>query len=258
MTPSTLTVEASDRVAVVTLSRPQVHNALNDLLITELREVFAGLADDDTVGAVVVTGAGTTAFAAGADVAEVARYTAHTALDSSMQRAFDAVEDFPKPTIAAVNGLALGGGCELAMACDIRIAATGARFGLPETALGVLPGAGGTQRLARLVGTGRAVELILTGRQVDAAEAREIGLVSAVVPPGELAAAARATAGQILARGPLAVRLATLVVRTGMDADQRTGQVVERLAQALLYTTADKQEGTAAFLEKRPAAFPGS
>ena len=258
MSDRTVTVAVSDRVAVVTLSRPEVHNALNDRLIAELRDVLAGLADADAVGAVVVTGAGEKAFAAGADIGEVSRYTAHTALESSMQRAFDAVEEFPKPTIAAVNGLALGGGCELAMACDIRIAAAGARFGLPETALGVLPGAGGTQRLARLVGTGRAVELILTGRQVDATEAREIGLVTSVVPPGELAAAARTTAENILARGPLAVRLATLVVRTGMDADRRTGQVVERLAQALLYTTADKQEGTAAFLEKRPAAFRGS
>lgn len=255
--PETLTVEVADRVAVVTLSRPAVHNALNDRLVAEFREVLTGLEDDDAVGAVVLTGAGSRAFAAGADIAEVSRYTAHTALHSSMQRAFDAVEDFPKPTIAAVNGLALGGGCELAMACDIRIASTAARFGLPETALGVLPGAGGTQRLARLVGTGRAVELILTGRWVDAVEAREIGLVTSVVPPEELAGAARATAEQILARGPLAVRLAKLVVRAGMDADQRTGQVIERLAQALLYTTADKQEGTAAFLEKRPAAFRG-
>lgn len=257
MTLETLTVEVARRVAVVTLSRPEVRNALNDRLIAELRQVLTGLADDDAVGAVVLTGAGEKAFAAGADIGEVSQYTLHTALDSGMQRAFDAVEDFPKPTIAAVNGVALGGGCELAMACDIRIAASGARFGLPETALGVLPGAGGTQRLARLVGTGRAVELILTGRTVDAAEAREIGLVTAVVPPKELAGAALRTAEQILARGPLAVRLATLVVRAGMDADQRTGQVVERLAQALLYTTADKREGTAAFLEKRPAAFQG-
>jgi enoyl-CoA hydratase/carnithine racemase len=143
------------------------------------------------------------------------------------------------------------------MACDIRIAAAGARFALPETALGVLPGAGGTQRLARLVGTGRAIELILTGRLVDATEAREIGLVTAVVPPEELADAARRTAEQILARGPLAVRLATLVVRSGMDADQRTGQVIERLAQALLYSTDDQREGTEAFLQKRPAAFSG-
>jgi enoyl-CoA hydratase len=253
----TLTVEVADRVAVVTLTRPEVRNALNARLMGELQQVLAGLADDDAVGAVVVTGAGEKAFAAGADLGEVSRYTARTALDSEMQRVFDAVEDFPKPTIAAVNGVALGGGCELAMACDIRIAASSARFALPETALGLLPGAGGTQRLGRLVGTGRAVELILTGRLVDATEAREIGLVTSVVPPEDLAAAARRTAEQILARGPLAVRLAKLVVRAGMDADQRTGQVVERLAQALLYTTEDKQEGTAAFLEKRPATFHG-
>jgi enoyl-CoA hydratase/carnithine racemase len=257
VTPETLAVEVVDRVAVVTLSRPEVHNALNDLLVAELRSVLAGLADDDAVGAVVLTGAGEKAFAAGADIGEVSRYTPETALRSEFQRVFDLVEEFPKPTIAAVNGVALGGGCELAMACDIRIASASARFALPETALGVLPGAGGTQRLARLVGTGRAVELILTGRLVDATEAREIGLVTSVVRPEELLDAARATAAQILARGPLAVRLATLVVRAGMDADQRTGQVVERLAQALLYTTGDKQEGTAAFLEKRPPVFRG-
>jgi enoyl-CoA hydratase/carnithine racemase len=257
MSHETVTVEVTDRIAVVTLNRPEVRNALNDRLIAELRALLARLAGDEAVGAVVFTGAGDRAFAAGADIGEVTRYTPRTALDSEMQRAFNEVEDFPKPTIAAVNGVALGGGCELAMACDIRIAASGARFGLPETALGVLPGAGGTQRLARLIGTGRAIELILTGRLVDSGEAREVGLVTSVVPPEELAGAARRTAEQILARGPLAVRLATLVVRAGMDADQRTGQVVERLAQALLYATGDKQEGTAAFLEKRLPAFRG-
>jgi enoyl-CoA hydratase/carnithine racemase len=143
------------------------------------------------------------------------------------------------------------------MACDIRIASEKARFGLPETNLAVLPGAGGTQRLARLVGTGRAIELILTGRFVDAAEAHAIGLVTAVVPPDGLRAELRRLADRILAKGPLAVRLAKLVVRAGMDADQRTGQVVERLAQALLYSTGDKAEGASAFLEKRTPAFKG-
>ena len=175
-----------------------------------------------------------------------------------MQRLFDEIEAFEKPTIAAVNGFALGGGCELAMACDIRIATENARFGLPETNLSVLPGAGGTQRLARLVGTGRAIELILTGRFLDAAEARATGLVTAVVPAPELLAEVRAIADRILAKGPLAVRLAKLVVRAGMDADQRTGLIVERLAQALLYTTDDKREGAAAFLDKRPPSFQGS
>ncbi|HEV7210733.1 MAG TPA: enoyl-CoA hydratase-related protein [Blastococcus sp.] len=253
----TLTVEVADRVATVTISRPEVRNALNRQVLADLHAALGELRDDADVGVVVFTGAGTTAFVAGADIAEVAHYTAATGLDGHIQRAFDEVEAFEKPTIAAVNGYALGGGCELAMACDIRIAADTARFGLPETNLAVLPGAGGTQRLARLVGVGRAVELILTGRMADAAEARAIGLVTSVVPPDDLLAEARRVADQILAKGPLAVRLATLVVRAGMDADQRTGLVVERLAQALLYSTADKQEGTTAFLEKRPPRFTG-
>src|SRR6185312_9661524 len=188
------------------------------------------------------TGAGDKAFVAGADISQVRSYTLHTALSSDLQRLYDDVEAFEKPTIAAVNGFALGGGCELAMSCDIRIAAETARFGLPETNLSVLPAAGGTQRLARLVGTGRAIEMILTGRLVNA---------------DELLAKAREVAGQISAKGPLAIRLAKLVIRSGMDADQRTGLVVERLAQALLYTTDDKAEGTEAFLAKRPPVFKG-
>ena len=206
---------------------------------------------------VVFTGAGEKAFVAGADIAQVRQYSMHTALASDLQRLYDDVEAFEKSTIAAVNSYALGGGCELAMACDIRIAADTARFGLPETNLSVLPAAGGTQRLARLVGTGRAIEMILTGRLVDAAEAREIGLVTSVTPKAELLDIAREVAGRIMAKGPLAVRLAKLVIRSGMDADQRTGLVVERLAQALLYTTDDKAEGADAFLQKRPPVFQG-
>jgi enoyl-CoA hydratase/carnithine racemase len=207
---------------------------------------------------VVFTGAGDRAFVAGVDIGELRDYSVQTALASDIQRLFDRIEEFPKPTIAAVNGVALGGGCELAMACDIRMAAETARFGLPETALAVLPGAGGTQRLARLVGTGRAVELILTGRVVPAAEALDIGLVTSVVPPDRLMTAAREVAAQILTKGPLAVRLAKLVIRAGMDADQRTGQVIERLAQALLYAGEDKREGAEAFLAKRPPQFTGA
>lgn len=253
----TLTIDVDDRLAVVTITRPEVRNALSRQVLADLRDALAELRDRDDVGLVAVTGAGEKAFVAGADIAQLRHYDLHTGLDAEMQRTFDAVEAFPKPTIAAVNGFALGGGCELAMACDIRIAAENARFGLPETTLSVLPGAGGTQRLARLVGTGRAIEMILTGRFVDAAEAHAIGLITAVVPAEGLRAELRRLADQILAKGPLAVRLAKLVVRAGMDADQRTGQVVEQLAQALLYTTADKAEGASAFLEKRLPAFKG-
>jgi enoyl-CoA hydratase/carnithine racemase len=253
----TLTVEVDDRLAVVTVDRPEVRNALSRQLLAELRDVLADLRDRDDVGLVAFTGAGEKAFVAGADISQLRHYDLHTGLAAEMQRTFDVVEAFPKPTVAAVNGFALGGGCELAMACDIRIASENARFGLPETTLSVLPGAGGTQRLARLVGTGRAIEMILTGRFVDAAEAHAIGLVTAVVPADGLPGELRRLADQILAKGPLAVRLAKLVVRAGMDTDQRTGQVIEQLAQALLYTTADKAEGATAFLEKRPPTFKG-
>jgi enoyl-CoA hydratase/carnithine racemase len=257
MADGTLAVEVDDRLAVVTINRPEVRNALSRQVLAELRDVLAELRERDDVGIVAFTGAGEKAFVAGADISQLRHYDLHTGLDAEMQRTFDAVEAFPKPTVAAVNGFALGGGCELAMACDIRIASANARFGLPETTLSVLPGAGGTQRLARLVGTGRAIEMILTGRFVPAAEAHAIGLVTSVVPADGLRAELRRLADQVLAKGPLAVRLAKVVIRAGMDADQRTGQVVEQLAQALLYTTADKAEGASAFLEKRPPAFKG-
>ncbi|MDD7941063.1 enoyl-CoA hydratase-related protein [Actinomycetospora lutea] len=257
MSYETITVDVADRLAVITVDRPEARNALNRQVLADLRVAFAALADDDQVGVVAVTGAGERAFVAGADITQLQHYTAQTGLDAEMQRLFDDVEAFEKPTIAAVNGFALGGGCELAMACDIRIAADTARFGLPETNLSVLPGAGGTQRLARLIGTGRAIELILTGRFLEADEARQAGLVTSVVAPENLLAETRTVTDRILAKGPLAVRLAKLVIRTGMDADQRTGQVVERLAQSLLYTTDDKREGAAAFLEKRTPDFRG-
>ena len=253
----TLTAEVDDRLAVVTINRPDVRNALSRQVLAELRDVLAELRERDDVGIVAFTGAGEKAFVAGADISQLRHYDLHTGRDAEMQRAFDAVEAFPKPTVAAVNGFALGGGCELAMSCDIRIASDNARFGLPETTLSVLPGAGGTQRLARLVSTGRAIEMILTGRFVPAAKAHAIGLVTSVVPVDGLRAELRRLADQVLAKGPLAVRLAKVVIRAGMDADQRTGQVVEQLAQALLYATADKAEGASAFLEKRPPAFTG-
>lgn len=253
----TIRVDIRDDVAVVVLDRPSVRNAINAQMEDELRQALADLRHRGDVGALIITGAGERAFAAGADIAQLRDHTLHTGLDAQMQRLFDEIEAFEKPTIAAVNGYALGGGCELAMACDIRIAADTAVFGLPETTLSVLPGAGGTQRLARLVGTGRAIEMILTGRLITAEEARQIGLATTVVPGEDLLDAALGCAHQILAKGPLAARLAKLVIRAGMDTDQRTGLVIERLAQALLYTTDDKREGAEAFLGKRTPTFTG-
>ncbi|MBM7518681.1 enoyl-CoA hydratase/isomerase family protein [Nocardioides nitrophenolicus] len=251
----TLLVDVADGVALVTINRPEVRNAISRQVQDDLRRVLDAFRDDDAVGALVLTGAGDRAFVAGADIAQLRDYDLHTGLASDMQRLYDEVEAYPKPTIAAVNGYALGGGCELAMACDLRIAATSARFGLPETNLSVLPGAGGTQRMARLVGTGLAIDLVLTGRMLTAAEALAAGLVTRVAEPDALLDTAREVARTILAKGPLAVRLATLVIRSGMDADQRTGLVVERLAQALLYTTDDKREGAEAFLAKRTPSW---
>ena len=256
-TYQTLRVAVTDRVAVITLDRPEVRNAINAQVQADLRAALDELRGDDAVGAVVLTGAGKKAFAAGADIGQLRGYDLHTGLASSMQRLYDEVEAYEKPTIAAVNGYALGGGCELAMACDIRIAADTARFGLPETNLSVLPGAGGTQRLARLVGVGRAIDLILTGDMLTADEALAAGLVTRVAEPGALLTSAHEVARSILAKGPLAVRLAKTVIRTGMDADRRTGLVVEQLAQSLLYTTADKREGADAFLAKRTPEWSG-
>ena len=257
MAYETILAEVSGRVGTITINRPEARNALSKTVLREIRAALEDFAVRADVGAVVFTGAGEKAFIAGADITQLANYTLADGLASDMQRLYDYIEDYEKPTIAAVNGFALGGGNELAMACDIRMAAESARFGLPETNLGVLPGAGGTQRLTRLVGKGRAVELILTGRIFGAQQAKDMGLVTDVVPDAGLLDAARGLADTIMAKGPLAVRLAKLVIKTGAETDQRTGLVIERLAQSLLYTTADKHEGARAFIEKRPAEFQG-
>ncbi|GEO97076.1 enoyl-CoA hydratase/isomerase family protein [Kocuria turfanensis] len=251
----TVVVELRGRVAVVTVTRPEVRNALNVGVLDGIEAALDACERRADVDAVVFTGAGEKSFVAGADISQLVGYTLQDGLRARMQRLWDRIQDLELPTIAAVNGVALGGGNELAMSCDIRIAADRARFGLPEAGLGILPGAGGTQRLSRLVGLGRAQEMILTGRIIDAEEALRIGLVTSVVPPEELLDAALGTAGTILAKGPLAVRLAKLVVRGGAETDQRTGLLLERLAQSLLYAADEKAEGASAFLEKRPAHF---
>lgn len=244
-------------VATIRINAPATRNALTVEIQDGLLAALDGAERDETVRAVIITGAGDKAFAAGADLKKLRGYTAGDGIAGRLQAVFDRVESLPKPTVAAVGGWALGGGCELAMACDLRIASSRARFGLPETGLGIIPGAGGTQRLARLVGAGRAMDLILSGRILDADEALAWGLVTRVAEPGELLTAAHELAEGIARRGPVATRLAKIAVRSALDTDLRTGQVIERLAQSVLHTTADKQEGIAAFLDKRDANFEG-
>ena len=253
----TILTSVEENVGTITINRPDVRNALSTQVLGDIRGALAEFRHDDEVGVVTFTGAGDRAFAAGADINELRERTFLDALASLMQAVYDEIEDYEKPTIAAVNGLALGGGCELAMACDIRIASENARFGQPEVNLSIIPGAGGTQRLARLVGKGKATEMILTGEIIGAEEAHRVGLVTRVISCDELVDAVRETARSIMSKGPLAIRLAKLAIRTGVETDLRTGLVIERLAQAVLLTSEDKREGTSAFLEKREPEFKG-
>ncbi|TDL80374.1 enoyl-CoA hydratase/isomerase family protein [Peribacillus frigoritolerans] len=249
-------IRKSDGLAYLVINRPELRNALNKETLTEMMEALEILAADDETGCVVFTGSGEKSFAAGADISQL---KSRTALDvfnrGGMQQVYDYIEAYDKPTIAMVNGFALGGGCELAMACDIRIASEHAKFGLPELNLSIIPSAGGTQRLARLVGKGVAMDMILRGKIIDAKEAYRIGLVSEIAEAGELLGKTEEAARQILSKGPLAVKLAKLAVHAGFDADQKTGLVIEKLAQAVLFSTDDKNEGTSAFLEKRKPEF---
>ncbi|MDQ0860720.1 enoyl-CoA hydratase/isomerase family protein [Bacillus sp. V2I10] len=249
-------IRKSNGLAYLVINRPELRNALNKETLIEMMEALEILASDDETGCVVFTGSGERSFAAGADIGQL---KSRTALDvfnrGGMQQVYDYIEAYDKPTIAMVNGFALGGGCELAMACDIRIASENAKFGLPELNLSIIPSAGGTQRLARLVGKGVAMDMILRGKIIDAKEAYRIGLVSEIASIEELQEKTEEAAGQILSKGPLAVKLAKLAVHAGFDADQKTGLVIEKLAQAVLFSTDDKNEGTSAFLEKRKPQF---
>jgi enoyl-CoA hydratase len=256
---SLVLLETSERIAWVTLNRPDKLNALNNGLLKELDQVVASLEEDPEVGVIVVTGSGEKAFVAGADISELKDLDTASARIQALkgQEVFNRIERLPKPVIAAVNGFALGGGCELALSCHIRIASENARFGLPEVSLGIIPGYGGTQRLPRLVGKGVALDMILSGEMTGAAEALRMGLVSRVVPQADLKATAEKLAKTILSRGPLALRSALTAVHEGIEMPQGKGLEFEASLFGLLAASADMKEGMGAFLEKRPAAFKG-
>ena len=253
-----LSFQVADRIATITVDRPDKLNALNDALMRELGLAIDEARERSDVGGVLLTGAGR-AFVAGADIAELAGQNAAEgkARAERGQRVFRKFEQSPKPTLAAVNGFALGGGCELAMACHVRLASESAKFGQPEVKLGILPGYGATQRLPRLVGKGRALELLLTGEMIDAAEAHRIGLVNRVVPAAQLLDAARAMLAGILAQGPLAVAHCIEAVDRGYDLPLDDAMALEASYFGLLSASNDKAEGMRAFLEKRPPQFSG-
>ncbi|MCC8944812.1 enoyl-CoA hydratase/isomerase family protein [Bradyrhizobium sp. Arg62] len=264
MSPMTIALvnvlyEKRNGIAYVTLNRPKVLNALDATTWADLRSAFEDAKADSSVRGVILTGAGDKAFVAGADISELARVDAYEAEEFSRfgHEVLNLIENLGKPVIAAINGFALGGGCETAMACTIRIAAEHAKFGQPEVKLGLLPGGGGTQRLPRLVGKGRALQLILTGETISAREAYRIGLVNEVVPAANLIARAEAVLKQIAANAPIAVKYSLDAANKGLDTSQSEGLALEASYFGICASTEDKREGTTAFLEKRAPEFQG-
>lgn len=254
-----LLYEKRDSIALITINRPKVLNALNRKTLEELDAAVREVIADDEVRVGILTGAGEKSFVAGADINELAQQTPVAGRDYGLfgQSVLDRIENSPKPFIAAINGFALGGGCELALACALRIAAENAKLGQPEVKLGLIPGYGGTQRLARLVGKGRALQLVLTGEQIGAEEAYRIGLVNEVVPRADVVPEAENLARKIAANAPLAIRFCLEAVHRGFDLPQAEGLFLEATLFSLCCTTEDMKEGTKAFLEKRPAKFIG-
>jgi enoyl-CoA hydratase len=254
-----LLVERERHIATLTIQRPQRLNALDGRTLDELRDAFLSLQHDDQIRCVVLTGAGDKAFVAGADVNELARDTPDSARGRALkgQQVFDLIEGLGKPVIAAVNGFALGGGCELAMACTLRVAADSARFGQPEINLGIIPGFAGTQRLVRLVGKTKAMEMILTGAAITAQEALGIGLINRVVPASDLMNEARALALDLSTKAPVAMRYALEAINRGAEMPFADACQLEAALFGMVTTTADMREGTAAFLEKRKPEFKG-
>ncbi len=254
-----LIIEIEDRIALLTLNQPEVLNALNQRTLEELEEAFLKRLAQDDVGAVIVTGAGDKAFAAGADIKELAALDPLEARVASRQghRILEVIEGFSRPVIAAINGFCLGGGCELALACHIRIAAESAQIGLPEVKLGLIPGYGGTQRLPRLVGKGKAMEMVLSGESVGAQEAQRIGLVNQVVSLEDLIPRCRELATRILANGPLAVRYCIEAINSGLEMPLQEATRLEASLFSLCCATQDMKEGTRAFIEKKKPQFKG-
>jgi enoyl-CoA hydratase len=254
-----LLFEVSDKIARITFNRANVLNALNRKTMDELGDCLKKVRADDDIRVLILTGAGDKAFVAGADINELSQQTPVNGREFTLygQEIFHRLETLGKPVIAAINGFALGGGCELALACTLRVAARNAKLGQPETKLGIIPGYGGTQRLARLCGKGVAHELILTGEMISAEEALRVGLVNRVVEPGELLATAEAIAKKIIANAPLAVKYALEAVERGMEMPQEEGLYLEATLFGLICATQDMREGTRAFLEKRSPKFEG-
>ncbi len=252
-------IERDGATAIITINRPKVLNALNTQTLDELRRAILEIKQDEGVRVVILTGAGERSFVAGADINELAVQTAAGGREHALagQHVFDLIENLGKPVIAAINGFALGGGCELAMACTLRLAADGARLGQPEIALGLIPGYAGTQRLPRLVGRGKAMEMILGGAPISADEALRIGLVNRVVPAAELMAEARTLAGQLAKNAPIAMRYIINAVTRGVEMPFAEACQYEATLFGLVASTEDMKEGTAAFLEKRKATFKG-
>ncbi|MCI2256452.1 enoyl-CoA hydratase-related protein [Domibacillus sp. PGB-M46] len=248
-------VEIRDYVATITIDREEVRNALNKDTLNELNIAFNDLEANPDLRIIVITGAGERAFVAGADIKELNHRTMLENLMPGMQALYRKIEQSSKVTIAIINGNALGGGCELAIACDLRIAANHAKIGLPELNLAIIPGAGGTQRLTRMIGKGRALEMILTGKLIDGSEAMRIGLVTQAVDSDKLEEAAEELINSILSKGTLAVKLAKMVINKGQDVDLDTALLLEKMAQTIAFGSEEKQEGMHAFLEKRKPSY---
>ncbi len=259
MSESNLLINISDQIATITINRPKSLNSVTEEVFLQLEQAIIDLGNDDEVAVIILTGAGEKAFVAGGDITKMVEATPEWSRDFALlaQRVLNVIESSTKPVIAAINGYALGGGCELAMACDIRIASDKALFGQPEVKLGIIPGFAGTQRLSRLVGKGRAKEIIFTGEMFDAAEACRIGLVNKVVAPDKLMASCRDMASIIAQRSRSAVRLSKEAIDNGLEMDMTRAERYEADLFALCFATEDQREGMTAFIEKRPADFKG-